>query len=123
MLQKIVSLLTVVVLLATSLNEAQGHFLYVYGEGGDVKVVFGEALEPDRAKFLGGLAAMKSHSVIDGTAKEVTFQKKMDDELGWYETSLEIEAIWPCFWTTAVSTFGTRATRYLVNRLMIYRLT
>ena len=89
MLQKIVSLLTVVVLLATSLNEAHGHFLYVYGEGGDVKVVFGEALEPDRAKFLGGLAAMKSHSVIDGTAKEVTFQKKMDDELGWYETSLD----------------------------------
>ena len=89
MLQKIVSLLTVVVLLTTSLNEAQGHFLYVYGEGGDVKVVFGEALEPDQAKFLGGLAAMKAHSVIGGTAKEVTFQKKMDDELGWYETSLD----------------------------------
>ena len=88
MLKKIVSLLAVM-LMTVSLNEAQGHFLYVYGEGGDVKVVFGEALEPDQAQFLGGLASMKAHSVIDGSAKEVKFQKKIDDELGWYETSLD----------------------------------
>ena len=89
MLQKIVSLMAVTLLLMTSLNEARGHFLYVYGEGGEVKVVFGEALEPDRAQFLSGLASMKAHTVIEGAAKEVKFQKKIDDELGWYETSLD----------------------------------
>ena len=89
MLQKIVSLMAVTLLLTTSLSEARGHFLYVYGEGGDVKVVFGEALEPDRAQFLNGLASMKAHTVIEGAAKEVKFQKKIDDELGWYETSLD----------------------------------
>ena len=89
MLQKNVSLMAVVLLMMTSLSEARGHFLYVYGEGGNVKVVFGEALEPDRAQYLSGLASMKAHTAIDGAAKEVKFQKKIDDELGWYETSLD----------------------------------
>ena len=89
MLQKIFLLLTIVLLLTTSLSDAQGHFLYVYGEDGDVVVVFGESLEPDQAQFLGGLNSMRAHTIIDGAAKEISFQKEIDDDLGWYETPME----------------------------------
>ena len=77
--------LVVAQLLACS--TANAHFLFVYSEDGKVKVVFGEDLDPDQAQFLSGLKAMKAFTTIDGEKKEITFEKVVEGDNGWFEVA------------------------------------
>lgn len=70
-------------------NAAQAHFVWTYTEDGLVKVVFGEGLEPDQAQFLGGLKDMKAYKVVDGKRVAIELDKKTEDDMGWFQTSLE----------------------------------
>ena len=77
--------LVVAQLLACS--TANAHFLFVYSEDGKVKVVFGEDHDPDQAQFLSGLKAMKAFTTIDGEKKEITFEKVVEGDNGWFEVA------------------------------------
>ena len=77
--------LVVAQLLACS--TANAHFLFVYSEDGKVKVVFREDLDPDQAQFLSGLKAMKAFTTIDGEKKEITFEKVVEGDNGWFEVA------------------------------------
>ncbi|MEM9943831.1 MAG: kelch repeat-containing protein [Planctomycetota bacterium] len=75
-----------VLLVTAGASNLWGHFLFVYGEDGKIKVVFGEGLEPDQAQFLGGIAGMKATTMIDGKVSSVEFEKMVNEKLGWLET-------------------------------------
>ena len=66
---------------------ADAHFVFVYSEDGKIKVVFGEDTDPDQAQFLGGLKDMKAFTTIDGESKELTFEKMVEGDDGWFEVS------------------------------------
>lgn len=68
-------------------TSANAHFVWVYSEGGKVKVVFGEGLEPDQAQFLSGLDGMKSYTIRQGQYEAVEFEKQVDGDEGWFEAS------------------------------------
>lgn len=70
-------------------NVAQAHFVWTYTDAGQVKVVFGEGLEPDEAKFLGGLKTMQAYKVVDGKRVAIELDKKTEDNIGWFETSVD----------------------------------
>ena len=70
-------------------NTTQAHFLWVYTANGNLQVVFGEGLGPDQARFLDGLSDLKAYKVQDGKRVAVELQKKTEDDLGWFETSLD----------------------------------
>lgn len=78
-------LFAAVVLLLSS--KASAHFIWVYADDGKVKVVFGEDLSPDQAKFLERLEDMKAYSVQAGEVSQVTFEKMVDGNDGWFELS------------------------------------
>lgn len=73
-----------------SATQAHAHFVWVYSEGGNVKVVFGEGLEPDQAQFLNGISGMKAYSMIEGKLQPVEFAKQVDGDEGWYEAEDEL---------------------------------
>jgi hypothetical protein len=68
---------------------ASAHFIYVYSHDGKAKVVFGEGLEPDQARFLAGLKSMKAYKVEDGKRVPIELSQQTEDEAGWFEASLE----------------------------------
>lgn len=70
-------------------HPANAHFLFVYGEDGKVKVVFGEGTDPDQAQFLGGLKSMKAFTFSGDQKKQVKFEIIEQDGDGWFETSLD----------------------------------
>jgi hypothetical protein len=72
---------------ATFAQQSHAHFVFVYGEDGKVKIVFGESTDPDQAQFLGGLSSMKAYTIIDGEKKEVQFEKVVEGDDGWFEAS------------------------------------
>jgi len=74
--------------LATT-STADAHFVWAYAADGKVKVVFGEGLEPDEAQYLSGLKTMKAYKVVDGKRVLIDLEKKTDDGLGWFETSIK----------------------------------
>ena len=86
--KRIVSFLFVLLLLLVISAKAQAHFVYVYGEDGKAIVVFGEGLAPDQAKFLSGMKSMKAFTTVDSKQTAVEFEKKTNEEEGWYETPL-----------------------------------
>ena len=59
-MKKYLLLAIVFFFLSLFVHPANAHFLFVYGEDGKVKVVFGEGTDPDQAQFLGGLKSMKA---------------------------------------------------------------
>ncbi len=69
-------------------SAAQAHFVWAYTDDGQLKVVFGEDIEPDQAQFLSGLKTMKAYKVTDGKRHLIQLDKKIEDDLGWFETSL-----------------------------------
>ena len=75
-------------LLVAIANVAQAHFVWTYADDGQIKVVFGEGLDPDEANFLSGLKIMKAYKVVDGKRRLIELTKKTEDDLGWFETSL-----------------------------------
>lgn len=68
---------------------ASAHFIYVYSHDGKAKVVFGEGLEPDKARFLAGLKSMKAYKVENGKRVPIELSQQTEDETGWFESSLE----------------------------------
>lgn len=89
--RKVISLLLMLVLIVAGVstaNQAEAHFVYVYGEDGKAVVVFGEGLDPDEAKFLEGLKAITASTVVGGNPQPVTLEKKTDGDQGWFETPL-----------------------------------
>ena len=66
-------------------SAASAHFIFVYGEDGKIKVVFGESTDPDQAKFLGGLSSMKAFTYVDGQKKTVAFEKITEGDDGWFQ--------------------------------------
>jgi N-acetylneuraminic acid mutarotase len=67
---------------------SHAHFIYVYSHDGKAKVVFGEDLEPDQAKFLAGLSSMKAYKIENGKRVPIELTQKTEDGTGWFETSL-----------------------------------
>ena len=51
--------------------------------------MFGEGLAPDQAKFLSGMKSMKAFTTVDSKQTAVEFEKKTNEEEGWYETPLK----------------------------------
>jgi len=81
-------LLAVCCLLTTLSAELKAHYIWVYHEDGKIKVVFGEELEPDEARFLTGLKPMTVFS--DGEqSTELSLTQKSDGDQGWFETTFE----------------------------------
>jgi uncharacterized GH25 family protein len=78
---------------------ASAHFIYVYSHDGKAKVVFGEGLEPDQARFLAGLKSMKAYKVEDG--KRVPIELSQQTEA---PTEYSARAKKRCCWTTVPST-------------------
>lgn len=75
-------------LLATVLlfcSKSYAHFVWVYAEEGKIKVVFGEGLSPDQAKFLERIEDMKAYSVQDGKTRALNFEKVVEGSKGWFE--------------------------------------
>ena len=66
-------------------TQLNAHFVWIYSEGDQVKVVFGEDLEPDQAQFLSGLGGMKVFTFHGREFKKVDFAKQVDGGEGWFE--------------------------------------
>lgn len=64
---------------------ADAHFIWVYQDGGTIKLVFGEGLEPDRDQFLDGLSELQAWSVADGAYKPAQLVRISEGDTGWLE--------------------------------------
>ncbi len=77
-------------LFSLTLNSvAHAHFVWVYPEGSQVKVVFGEGLKPDDAQYLSSLKTMKAYKVVDGERVLIEMKKQTEDGMGWFETPVK----------------------------------
>lgn len=64
---------------------AFGHFLWIYKDGGDFKVVFGEGRTPDQARFLEGLDTMQVYQVTNGQPQLLEREIHEKDSKGWFQ--------------------------------------
>ena len=78
-----------ILLCLVCLPKLEAHFIWVYSEDGEIKVVFGEGLEPDQAQFLSGLSGMKAYAQREDGYKLIELSKQTDGDEGWFEVSAE----------------------------------
>ena len=81
--------LTILILLSVLARPADAHFLFVYGDDGKVKIVFGEGTDPDQAKFLDGLKSMKAFTFAGDEKQQIEFEKIVEGDDGWFEKPLD----------------------------------
>ena len=82
-------LVLAVVLLAFACERAQAHFVWVYKGDGKIQIVFGESLQPDQARFLGGLNDMRVERWSDGRFVAAMWEQRSEGDDGWFEISAE----------------------------------